>query len=81
MITYRLMDRRRTIALAAGAVITVGSFVLAMWLIVFGGYYPGDALLVYVSVAVGPVAAAAAMLGFAVWWLVLFILSFFSPDA
>jgi uncharacterized membrane protein len=74
------MTGRQIIALAAGAVTTVASFVAAMALLIFGGYYSGSELIVYVSMALGPVAMFAVIVGYAVWWLVMFVLSLVLPD-
>ncbi len=49
-------------------------------LLVFGGYYSGNELIVFVSLALAPVLMAAVMLGYAVWWLVLFLLSLILPS-
>jgi hypothetical protein len=73
------MAPRQAIALAAGAVTTVVVFILALALLFFGGYFGDHERLVYVSIALGPVAMFAVMVGYAVWWLVLFVLSLFLP--
>jgi hypothetical protein len=73
------MAPRGIIALTAGAVTTVVVFILAMALLFFGGYFADHERLVFVSIALGPVAMLAVMVGYAVWWLVLFILSLFLP--
>ena len=73
------MTSRQAIALTAGAVTTVVVFILAMALLFFGGYFGDRERLVYVSIALGPVAMFAVMVGYAVWWLVLFVLSLFLP--
>jgi len=74
------MTGRQIIALAAGAITTVIAFVAAMALLIFGGYYTGNELLVFVSIALAPVLMVAVMVGYAVWWLVMFLLSLFLPD-
>ena len=79
MITYAIMAPRRIIALTAGAVTTVVAFILAMALLLFGGSFAGHERLILVSIALAPVAMFAVMVGYAVWWLVLFILSLFLP--
>ena len=73
------MTPRQTIALTAGAVTTFVVFIPAMALLYFGGYFGDHERLVYVSIALGPVAMFAVMIGYAVWWLVLFLLSLFLP--
>ena len=73
------MAPRGIIALTAGAVTTVVVFILAMALLFFGGYFADHERLVFVSIALGPVAMFAVMVGYAVWWLVLFVLSLFLP--
>ena len=74
------MTGRQIIALAAGAITTVIAFVVAMALLILGGYYTGNELLVFVSIALAPVLMVAVMVGYAVWWLVMFLLSLFLPD-
>lgn len=69
------MTRRRNIALIAGAATAMAVFLLAMWLLVFGGYYAGSQLLIFVSIAIAPVAMGAVIAGYAVWWLVLFLMT------
>ncbi len=73
------MAPRQVIALTAGAVTTVVVFILAMALAFFGGDYAGHERLIFVSIALAPVAMVAVMVGYAVWWLVLFVLSLFLP--
>ena len=73
------MTRTRIIALTAGAITTLIVFVAAMWLLVFGGLFPEKHRLILVSIALGPVAMVSVMVGYAVWWLVMFVLSLFSP--
>jgi len=69
------MKMRRNIALFAGAVTALAVFSLAMWVLVFGGYFAGSELLIFASIALAPVAMCAVMAGYAVWWLVLFLLT------
>lgn len=71
------MTPRVIVALAAGAVAAIAAFVIAMLLLIFGGYFAEHERLVYVSIALGPVAMVAVMIGYAVWWMVLFVLSLF----
>jgi uncharacterized membrane protein len=51
-----------------------------MGLLIFGGYFAERHVIVYASIALGPVAAVSVMVGYAVWWLVLFFLSLISSD-
>lgn len=44
-------------------------------MLIFGGYVAEHQVIVYASIALGPVAAVSVMLGYAVWWMVLFVLS------
>jgi hypothetical protein len=74
------MTGRQIIALAAGGITTVIAFVAVMALLIFGGYYAGNELLFFVSIALAPVLMIAVMVGYAVWWLVMFLLSLFLPD-
>jgi hypothetical protein len=74
------MTITQTIALVAGAVTTVVTFCIAMWLLIFGGLFPDNERLVFVSIALGPVAMFAVMAGYAVWWLVMFVLTLVLPS-
>jgi hypothetical protein len=74
------MTNRQIIALAAGAVTMVIAFAAAMALLIFGGYYAGNELIVFVSIALAPVLMVAVIVGYAVWWFVTFLLSLFLPD-
>ncbi len=74
------MTRRQIIALTAGGVATVIAFVAAMALLIFGGYYGGNDLIVFVSIALAPVLMVAVIVGFLVWWFVMFVLSLVLPD-
>jgi hypothetical protein len=71
------MTTRQFIALVAGAAGTLAFLAVSLWLLVFGGYFPDNERLVFVSIALAPVAMAAAMVGYGVWWLAMFILSLF----
>lgn len=75
------MTGRQIIALTAGTITMVAAFVAAMALLIFGGYYGGNDLIVFVSIALAPVLLVAVMVGYAVWWLVMFLLSLFLPEA
>jgi hypothetical protein len=74
------MTGRQIIALAAGTITMVVAFVAAMALLIFGGYHSGNDLIVFVSICLAPVLLVAVMAGYAVWWLVMFLLSLISPD-
>jgi hypothetical protein len=74
------MTRTRTIALIAGGLVTFAVFVMAMWLLIFGGYFSEKELLVHVSIALGPVAVVSVMVGYAVWWLVVFVMSLLASE-
>jgi hypothetical protein len=74
------MERRRAIALTAGGIVTLITFVAAMWLIGFGGMFPDKDPLILLSVALAPIAMLSVMMGYAVWWLVLFLLTLFGSD-
>lgn len=74
------MGPRRIIALTAGAVVTIITFVVIMGLLIFGGIIAEDRVILYASFALGPVAMFSVMLGYAVWWMILFLLSLFLPE-
>ena len=64
----------------AGAVVTFAVFVFCMVLLIFGDYFAGRDRLVLVSIALGPVAMVSVMVGYAVWWAVLFLLTLLLPE-
>ena len=74
------MSRRRIIALAAGAVVTILAFAAMMWLLVFTEYPAEKDRIVMVSIALGPVLMVSVMIGYCVWWGVLFLLTLFLPE-
>lgn len=74
------MAPRRIIALSAGGVTTIAVFVTAMALLFFGEYVAAHERLFYTFMALGPVAMLSVMVGYAVWWLVLFILTLILPS-
>lgn len=74
------MTTRRIIALSAAGVTTVVVFVAGMAFLYFGGVFEASHRLIFVSIAVSPLAMVAAMLGYAVWWLVLFLLTLALPE-
>lgn len=51
-----------------------------MGLIVLGGFFSEKDVLILASLALAPVALVSVMAGYAVWWLVLFLLALFLPD-
>ena len=74
------MTWRHTTALIAGAAVTATAFVAAMALFIYGEIFPERDWLIMVSIALGPIAMLSVMVGYAVWWFVLFLLSLFSAD-
>jgi len=74
------MSRNRTIALVVWVVVTAAVFVSAMAFLIVGDYFAEKHRIVMVSIAIAPVALVAAMVGYAVWWLVMFLLTFFLPE-
>jgi hypothetical protein len=50
-----------------------------MWLLAFGGYFSDTEVMIFVSIGLGPVAMLAVIAGYAVWWLLVFLLSLFGP--
>jgi hypothetical protein len=64
----------------ASPVVTFAVFALCMFLLIFGDYFAGRDRLVLVSIALGPVAMVSVMVGYAVWWAVLFLLTLLLPE-
>jgi hypothetical protein len=74
------MPKRQIIALAAGAVATLTVFIAAMTLLIYSEYVSSAERLFFVSIALAPVAMVSVMVGYAVWWFVLFVLSLVLPS-
>jgi len=74
------MSNSRVIALAAGAFVTIAVFLTALALLIFFDYFEERYRIILVSIALGPVAMISVMVGYSVWWLVLFLLSLFLSD-
>jgi len=71
---------RRNIPLAVGGLTALAVFVSAMWLLAFGGYFSDAEIMIFVSIGLGPVALLAVIAGFAVWWLLVFLVSLFGQS-
>ena len=54
-------------------------FVGALWLAMFGGFVRTDDIILFVSIALGPITAVAVIAGYLVWWMVLFLLTLVLP--
>jgi hypothetical protein len=74
------MTWRRNIALVAGTIATLAAFSTGMALLIFGGYFAHNEIIIYASIALGPIAMVSVIVGYAVWWLVLFFLSLAFSD-
>jgi ABC-type multidrug transport system permease subunit len=74
------MSRRRIIAITAGTVTTIVAFVLIMSFLVFAEYREEKDRIIIISLALGPVLMVAVMVGYSVWWGVLFLLSLILPE-
>jgi hypothetical protein len=74
------MTTRQIIALSAAGVTAAVVFVAGMAFLYFGGIFEASHRLIFTSIAVSPMAMFAAMLGYAVWWLVLFLLTLALPE-
>jgi hypothetical protein len=74
------MSRRRIIALTAGAVAVIVVFAAVMSYLFFAVYGAEKDRIIFISVALGPVLMISVMVGYAVWWGVLFILTLVLPE-
>ncbi len=74
------MTRNRCIALVVWSVVTLAVFVVGMGLLIVGDYVAEEHRVTMVSIAIGPVAMIAAMVGYGVWWLVMLVLSLLLPE-
>ena len=59
---------------------TLAVFAAAMAMIVFAEYPAESDRIIMVSIAIGPVLMISVMVGYSVWWGVLFLLSLFLPS-
>jgi hypothetical protein len=73
------MTTRRIIALSAGTITALVAFAAGMAILFFGEVFEVSHRLIFASIALSPVAMFAVMLGYAVWWLVLFVLTLALP--
>ncbi len=69
------MTNLRVISLITGGISATAAFVVAYYLLLYGGYIPERSLLVYASVALGPILMISVMVGYGVWWFTLFVLT------
>jgi hypothetical protein len=69
------MTRTQVIALTAGALAALLVLGTAVWLMIFGDFFSEKERVVMVFVALGPLAMCAVMVGYAVWWLVMLVLT------
>jgi hypothetical protein len=74
------MGRSRVIALVAGAVVTVAVFIVIMALLISAPYEEEKDRIIMVSIALGPVLMVSVMVGYSVWWGVLFLLTLLFPE-
>jgi hypothetical protein len=74
------MTTRRIIALSAGAITTLVAFAVGMAFCFFGEVFEASHRLVFASIAISPMAMCAVMLGYAVWWFILFLLTLALPE-
>ncbi len=72
------MSNREKIALLCGGIVTAGVFLGAFVLLLSGDSVAQWNKLFYASIALAPVAMVAVMMGYAVWWLAMFLLTLFS---
>lgn len=72
------MNRGRVIALAAGAVVAAVVLCAGLGMLYFGEIFPERDRLIMVSIALAPLVMVAGMVGFGVWWGVVFLFALFS---
>jgi hypothetical protein len=75
------MTRTRLAGLIAGAIVTIAVFSGLLYLMLYGGFVESNHIMLFVSIALGPVAAVSVIAGYLVWWLVLFLLTLLNPDS
>jgi hypothetical protein len=67
------MNRARNIALIVGTIVTFGVFGWAVYSLMFGGRFGTHEALIYLALALAPAAMVSVMIGYAFWWLIVFI--------
>lgn len=74
------MSARRIISLSIGALVSVATLTAGLAFIFLGDYYPFKDRLIVASVALAPLVMVAVMIGYSVWWLMLFLLTLVLPS-
>jgi hypothetical protein len=67
--------------MTVGGITALVVFAGALWLAVFGGIIQTDHKILFVSIALGPIAVVAVIAGYLVWWMALFLLTLILPRA
>ena len=67
--------------MAVGGITTLVVFTGALWLALFGGIIETDHKILFVSIALGPIAVVAVIAGYLVWWMALFLLTLILPGS
>lgn len=71
------MNYGRVIALAAGGLVAVLALGAGLGLLYFGGIVPEHDRLIVTSIALAPLAMVAVMIGYGVWWGMVFLFALF----
>jgi hypothetical protein len=74
------MDKKRLVASIAGAAVFLTVLGAGIWIMIFGGIWPEDKIILYGSILLAPLCLIAAMLGYGVWWGLMFALHLFSSE-
>jgi hypothetical protein len=69
------MEWRQIIPLTMAAVVTFVSFIAGLLILIYGDFFKQNEILIYVSIAIGPLAVSATAIGYAVWWFATFIIT------
>jgi hypothetical protein len=73
------MSARRIISLSIGALVSLATLTAGLAFIFLGDYYAPKDRLIVASISLAPLALVSVMVGYAVWWLVLFLLTLVLP--
>lgn len=75
------MTRTRLAGLIVGAIVTIAVFWGLLYLMLYGGFVESNHIMLFVSISLGPVATVSVIVGYLVWWLVVFLLTLLNPDS
>jgi hypothetical protein len=74
------MSRKWIVAVIFGIITTTAVLAGGIWALISRPGLTGGQILFHVSVAFAPLAMVSVMVGFGVWWMIMFLLTLFSSE-